>query len=310
VPDFGKDVTKLVDTGVIAGLLAVDPVWSAYALADLQPAMAPYCRWLVHTNGTANAVALVFDGLETPALFTEGDPPALEAVLAGADLPARVYLTVREEHVPVVYRRFDHHDRRHMWRMVLAGARGEGRIATDGTLDAEAQRRGESAEKNEEQVQAVGSSLLREPLSLRASASEISVSARRLTAADVPSVRALLAHGGSFAPDAFAEYQVTQGVFFGVEDGAGGLAAVGGTHIVDYTSGVAAIGNMYTRPDCRGRGYGGAVLTAIVDEVRANGATTIVLNVDQRNTGARRLYEHHGFTVHCPYIEGVATVRT
>ena len=257
---------ELVDTGVIAGLLAVDPVWSAYALADLQPAMAPYCRWLVHTNGTANAVVLVFDGLETPALFTEGDPAALEAVLAGADLPARVYLTARAEHVPAIYRRFDHHDRRHMWRMVLGGARGEGRVANA-------------------------------PL-------------RRLTAADVSQVRALLAHGGPFAPDAFAEYQVTQGVFFGVEDGAGGLAAVGGTHIVDYTSGVAAIGNMYTRPDCRGRGYAGTVLAAIVDEVRANGATTIVLNVDQRNTGARRLYEQHGFTVHCPYIEGVATART
>jgi hypothetical protein len=31
--------------------------------------------------------------------------------------------------------------------------------------------------------------------------------------------------------------------------------------------------------------------------------------VDQRNTGARRLYEQHSFTVHCPYIEGVATAH-
>lgn len=300
----------MVDTEVIARLLAVDPVWSAYALADLQPAMAPYCRWLVNTNGATHAVVLVFDGLETPALFTEGDPAALAALLSGADLPSRVYLTVREEHVPVITRRFDHHDRRHMWRMVLTGARGKGRVATDGTFDAEAQRRGGGAEGKEEDASASGDSLLREPLPLRASASEISVSARRLAAADVPLVRALLAHGGPFTPDAFAEYQVNQGVFFGVEDGAGGLSAVGGTHIVDYTSGVAAIGNMYTRPDCRGRGYAGAVLGAIVAEVRANGATTIVLNVDQRNTGARRLYEQHGFTVHCPYIEGVATVRT
>lgn len=290
----------LADTGVIAGLLAVDPVWSAYALADLQPEMAPYCRWLVHTNGASNAVVLVFDGLETPALFTEGDPAALETMLAGADLPARVYLTVREEHVPVIARRYDHHDRRHMWRMVLGGARGEGRVAQGISFDAEGE---------EEKAQAVGSSLLCEPLPLRASASEILHRVRRLTVADVPLVRVLLAHGGPFAPDAFAEYQVKQGVFFGVEDGAGGLAAVGGTHIVDYASGVAAIGNMYTRPDCRGRGYAGAILGAIVAEVRANGATTIVLNVDHRNTGARRLYEQHGFTVHCPYIEGIATAH-
>lgn len=300
---------ELVDTRVIASLLAVDPVWSAYALADLQPEMAPYCRWLVHTNGAANAVALVFDGLETPALFVEGDPAALEIVLAADDLPSRVYLTVREEHVPVIYRRYDHHDRRYMWRMVLGGARGEGRVAQGTSFDAEAQRRGGGAEKEEEKVPASGDALLCEPLPLRVSASEILPSVRRLTAADVPLVRTLLAHGGPFAPDAFAEYQVKQGVFFGVEDGAGGLAAVGGTHIVDYTSGVAAIGNMYTRPDCRGRGYAGAILGAIVAEVRANGASTIVLNVDQRNTGARRLYEKHGFTVHCPYVEGVATAR-
>lgn len=263
-------MTETTDLVLVAQLLAGDPVWSAYAIADLQPAMAPYCRWFAHTSSDGDArdgdaVVLLFDGLEPPALFAEGDPAALEAVLSCADLPPRVYLTMREEHVPIIARRYDHHDRRHMWRMVLGEARGEGRVANA-------------------------------PL-------------RRLTAADVPQVRSLLAHGGPFTPDAFAEYQITQGVFFGVEDGAGGLAAVGGTHIVDYTRGVAAIGNMYTRPDCRGRGYAGAVLAAIVAEVRANGATTIVLNVDQRNTGARRLYEQHSFTVHCPYIEGVATAR-
>jgi adenosine kinase len=33
-------------------LLADDPVWSAYAIADLQPAMTPYCRWFAHTAVT------------------------------------------------------------------------------------------------------------------------------------------------------------------------------------------------------------------------------------------------------------------
>ena len=306
-----------IDADVIAALLEEDPIWSAYALADLQPEMAPYCRWLMHRNGSASAVALLFDGLTPPALFAEGDPTALEAALSGVDLPQRVYLTVREEHVPVLARWYNHHDRRHMWRMVLGGARGEGSprgfttprgrgaTAYSGNFDAKVQRRGGAAEGEEEKAQSPGDSLLCEPLP----ASEVLPSVRRLTAADVPLVRVLLAHGGPFTPDAFAEYQVKQGAFFGVEDGAGGLAAVGGTHIVDYTSGVAAIGNLYTRPDRRGRGYAGAVLEAIVAEVRANGATTIVLNVDQRNTGARRLYEQHGFIVHCPYIEGEATAR-
>jgi GNAT superfamily N-acetyltransferase len=80
----------------------------------------------------------------------------------------------------------------------------------------------------------------------------------------VPAVTALFAHGGAFTPDAFAAHQVESGVFYGVEDATGALAAVGGTHIVDYTRGLAAIGNMYTRPDCRGRGFASAVLAAIV----------------------------------------------
>lgn len=304
-------MTETTDLALVAQLLADDPVWAAYAIADLQPAMTPYCRWFAHTSRDGDAVVLLFEGLEPPALFAEGDLAALEAVIAGADLPPHIYLTVREEHVPIITRWYDHHDRRRMWRMVLGGARGEGRGATahSGNFDAAAQRRGGSAEGDKERNSELSHFSLCEPLPLSASASRSSVSPRRLTAADVPLVRALLAHGGPFTPDAFAEYQIEQGAFFGVEDGADGLAAVGGTHIVDYTRGVAAIGNMYTRPDCRGRGYAGAVLAAIVDEVRANGATTIVLNVDQRNTDARRLYEQHSFTVHCPYIEGVATVR-
>ena len=68
---------------------------------------------------------------------------------------------------------------------------------------------------------------------------------RRLVPADVPAIEALIAQGGPYAPDGFAPYQVEDGFFFGVEDGAGGLAAVGGTHILNREEGVAAIGNVY-----------------------------------------------------------------
>lgn len=113
----------------------------------------------------------------------------------------------------------------------------------------------------------------------------------------------------AFTPDAFAAHQIELGVFYGVEDAAGDLAAVGGAHIVDYTARLAAIGNMYTRSDGCGRSLASAVLSAIVDSLQADGGATLVLNVDQRNTTARRLYERFGFVVHCPYIEGVATAR-
>lgn len=258
-------MTETTDLARVAQLLADDPIWSAYAIADLQPAMAPYCRWFTHAGSDGDAVALIFDGLEPPILFAKGEPSMLAAALDGVALPHEVYLSVREEHAPIIARWYNHHDRRCMWRMVLGEARGEGRVANA-------------------------------PL-------------RRLTAADVPQVRSLLEHGGPFTPDAFAAHQIELGVFYGVEDEHGELAAVGGTHIVDYAARLAAIGNMYTRPDCRGRGLASAVLAAIVTDLQTTGVETIVLNVDQRNTGARRIYERFGFVVHCPYIEGVATAR-
>jgi ribosomal protein S18 acetylase RimI-like enzyme len=125
----------------------------------------------------------------------------------------------------------------------------------------------------------------------------------RLTGAQAADVLRLLAHGGPFAPDAFAPAQMDGGVFFGLY-AESELLAVGGTHIVDYASGVAAIGNMYTHPGHRRRGYCAAILRAIVCELLDHAVTTIVLNVDQRNPGAQALYLAHGFIVHVPYFEG------
>ncbi|MCB0162454.1 MAG: GNAT family N-acetyltransferase, partial [Caldilineaceae bacterium] len=92
-------------------------------------------------------------------------------------------------------------------------------------------------------------------------------------------------------------------------DDDGALLAAGGTHIVNWELGVGAIGNMYTRPDSRGRGYAGVVLAAIVNTLRAGGVDNIVLNVDQRNEPARRIYEKYGFRIHCPYVEGIGVRR-
>jgi GNAT superfamily N-acetyltransferase len=126
----------------------------------------------------------------------------------------------------------------------------------------------------------------------------------RLTGACTPDVLQLLAQGGPFAPDAFSPLQIESGVFYGHYAGQE-LLAVGGTHIVDFAGGAAAIGKMYTHPAYRRRGYSAAILRAIVRELIERGVTNIVLNVDQRNPGAEALYLAHGFIVHVPYIEGL-----
>ena len=127
----------------------------------------------------------------------------------------------------------------------------------------------------------------------------------RLSSGDSDQVRALYAYGGAFSPDAFEPYQVDNGVFYGITNGAGELVASGGTHIVDWQQGIGTIGNMYTRPDARGQGHARTVLRAIVAVLRQGDVTNIVLNVDQRNEAAKQLYEKNGFVIDCPYVEGI-----
>jgi hypothetical protein len=48
--------------------------------------------------------------------------------------------------------------------------------------------------------------------------------------------------------------------------------------------GLAAVGNIFTRPDCRGQGLAQIVTSAVVTSLRAAGIQTIGLNVDSTNT--------------------------
>lgn len=248
------------ETTRIREILLADPIWSAYALADLRADLLPFCQWTVAGNG----LALIFTGLEPPILLTVGEPEDVAEALAQAVLPDEVYLSVREEHLPAVQTHYAGGDYRLMVRMALG---------------------------QEIELTPTG-----QPL-------------RRLSLADVPAIEGLIACGGPFAPDGFAPYQVADGFFFGVADGAGGLAAVGGTHILNYTEGVATIGNVYTQAESRGRGYARAITTEIVSQLRASGLPLIVLNVNSENRIARRLYDSLGFVEHCSFVEGIVRKR-
>jgi ribosomal protein S18 acetylase RimI-like enzyme len=110
-------------------------------------------------------------------------------------------------------------------------------------------------------------------------------------------------------PTFFQPSMLGQGTFRGVREG-DDLVAVAGTHMFSRDLGVCTVGNVYTRRDRRGRGLGAAVTSAVVSHAIDAGVRTIVLNVEQENHAARRVYERLGFHVHCPFIEGdaVATV--
>ena len=131
-----------------------------------------------------------------------------------------------------------------------------------------------------------------------------------LTSADVPALRALYADGEAAgeAPGFFAPSMVEAGVYFGAVEG-GELVAAAGTHLVAPVEGVAAIGNVYTRRDRRGRGLGRRTTAAVAAELVRRGVPTVVLNVNQGNAAAIRVYEGLGFERYCPFVEGVAVRR-
>lgn len=254
------------DFATIRRILAVDPVWSAYALADLQPAFLPYTHWSIGQSAAGEGLALLFTALTPPILLTVGPAAAVAGALAQAELPAQVFISAQEAHYPALAAWYDFGDRIHpMWRMTP---------------------------KEKDQVSLPKLKAL-----------------VRLSPTHGEQLKALYSQGGEFAPSFFDPYQLQDGVYFGVTGETGELLAAGGTHILARQEGVAAIGNMYTRPDQRGKGYAGAVFQAIVATLQAEGFTNIFLNVDQRNTTARKLYERYGFTVYCPFLEGVGVKR-
>jgi ribosomal protein S18 acetylase RimI-like enzyme len=105
-------------------------------------------------------------------------------------------------------------------------------------------------------------------------------------------------------PDAFDASQLDDGFFFGVRR-QGRLVAVTGTHVTGPRSRVAAIGNVFTHPDHRGRGYGRQTGAAVVQALLEVGFETIVLNVAMANEAAQNLYRSLGFWPFCGYHEGV-----
>jgi ribosomal protein S18 acetylase RimI-like enzyme len=136
---------------------------------------------------------------------------------------------------------------------------------------------------------------------------ECAASVARLGPADLDALRQLYADGEDAheAPEFFLPAMLEDGAFFGVWE-AGELAAAAGTQLVVPAEGVAAIGNVYTRRDRRGRGLAGAVTSAVVSELLRRGLPCIALNVSQANGAAVRVYERLGFVRHCGYREGVA----
>jgi len=103
----------------------------------------------------------------------------------------------------------------------------------------------------------------------------------------------------------FSPVQVVNGVYFGIRNH-GRLVAAAGTHLINRSESVAAIGNVFCLPGYRGKGLGVRVTSAVVNALIKEGIRTIGLNVAPESP-ATRLYQRLGFRKACSYVEGPAS---
>lgn len=235
-------------------ILEIDRVWSAYALADLDPSFRHLSQWFAE-NGAA---IMIYHGIAPPVLFATGRPLSLRIMLS--QVPAGRYSYTLPSYARVMLRwrmRVEHESR--MWRMNLL-AEQFNTPTTDKTV--------------------------------------------KLGPSDLDKINALFDDHPD-RPDAFAPEQLETGTFYGVEDDDRQLISISGTHIVSDWASVAAMGNVFTRPDRRGEGWARRTSAAVIADLLARDIKTIVLNVEVSNQPALTCYRKLGFWPHCAYVEGI-----
>lgn len=125
----------------------------------------------------------------------------------------------------------------------------------------------------------------------------------RLVPGDADEVLAFFA--ASYPASYFEPANLARGPYVAVRDAAG-IAAVAGVHVYSPALRVAALGNIATRPDARGRGHAARVTAALCRELAAE-VDTIGLNVRVDNAPAIACYRGIGFEVRHEYEEWLLT---
>ena len=90
--------------------------------------------------------------------------------------------------------------------------------------------------------------------------------------------------------------------YVGIRDGAG-LVCVAGVHVWSPDWRVAALGNVATLPEARGRGLATAACADLCRRLLDDGIEVIALNVRADNGAAIRAYEKLGFAHAAEYVE-------
>jgi ribosomal protein S18 acetylase RimI-like enzyme len=125
----------------------------------------------------------------------------------------------------------------------------------------------------------------------------------RLTHDDVDDLRRLYAV--AYPANWFDPRQIDVG-YYGLRVN-GELVSAAGAHVYSPTQRVAALGNIVTHPDHRGKGYAAAVTARICSEMSET-VDHIGLNVKADNVAAIACYERLGFRRVSEYVEATLTL--
>jgi GNAT superfamily N-acetyltransferase len=121
----------------------------------------------------------------------------------------------------------------------------------------------------------------------------------RLAATHIPEINRLYSLEGG--PAYYRPAHLEDGVYCGVFEN-GRLVSIAGTHVVSDAEGVAVVGNVFTHPRYRGRGYGTAA-TGAVTTLLLQRCPLVVLTVEEGNDAALSVYKRLGYTHHCSLHE-------
>jgi ribosomal protein S18 acetylase RimI-like enzyme len=245
----------------IASFLRRAPYLHIYELGDLDPREAGHTTWIANQveNGPIDAVALLYRGLSSPVLvaLADDDPAALAALVAA--------------NAHALPPRFHAH-------------------LTPGIEAALAPRY---------RLEFLGHNLkmgLASPVADRVAdgaADGPNDAIVRLGAEDAG--EAVAFYAASYPTSYFQPVNLERGPYLAIRDGHG-IAAIAGVHVYSPALRVAALGNIATRPDVRGRGYARRLAAALCRRLQAE-VDVIGLNVRADNAAAIACYRAVGFDV-------------
>lgn len=98
-------------------------------------------------------------------------------------------------------------------------------------------------------------------------------------------------------PTAYRAVHLEEGVYYGVYVG-GTLASIAGTHVVSRAERIAVVGNVFTHPNHRGRGFATVTTSAVTADLLRD-CDLVVLTVEAKNEPAMAIYTKLGYKSVC-----------